>query len=58
MQYTLSEFAERVKHWRMSQNSLVHRAMNNEWLEGQGVPSLTEQWVSIRYPNGPKGKSG
>jgi len=47
----------RKGHWRMSQNSLVHRAMNNEWLDAQGVPSLTEQWVSIRYPNGPKGKS-
>ena len=47
----------RKGHWRMSQNSLVHRAVNNEWQDAQGVPSLTEQWVSIRYLNGPKGKS-
>jgi RNA-directed DNA polymerase len=48
----------RKGHWRMSHNSLVQRAMNNEWLEAQGVPSLEKQWVSIRYPDGPKGKSG
>ena len=44
----------RKGHWRMSHNSLVKRAMNNEWLAQQGVPSLEHQWVSIRYPNGPK----
>ena len=48
----------RKGHWRMSHNSLVKRGMNNAWLEGQGVPSLEKQWVSIRYPNGPKKKSG
>lgn len=30
----------RKGHWRMSHNSIVQRAMNNEWLAGQGVPSL------------------
>ncbi|MCP5067620.1 MAG: group II intron reverse transcriptase/maturase, partial [bacterium] len=39
----------RKGHWRMSHNSLVKRAMNNEWLAEQGVPSLEKQWVSIRY---------
>jgi RNA-directed DNA polymerase len=39
--------------WRMSQNSKVRIAMNNEWLEQQGVPSIANQWISIRYPNGP-----
>ena len=48
----------RKGHWRMSHNSLVKRAMNNTWLEEQGVPSLEKQWVSIRYPDGPKKKSG
>jgi RNA-directed DNA polymerase len=48
----------RKGHWRMSHNSLVQRAMTDEWLRQQGVPSLEKQWVSIRYPNGPKGKSG
>jgi hypothetical protein len=38
----------------MSHNSLVKRAMNNQWLAEQGVPSLENQWVSIRYPDGPK----
>jgi RNA-directed DNA polymerase len=36
--------------WRMSHNTIVHRAMNNEWLKQQGVPSVKEQWQSIRYP--------
>ena len=48
----------RKGHWRMSHNSLVQRAMNNAWLEDQGVPSLEKQWVSIRYPNGPKKPKG
>ncbi len=39
--------------WRMSQNSLVRIALNNKWLERQGVPSIAKQWISIRYPNGP-----
>ncbi len=38
----------------MSHNSLVQRAMSNEWLAEQGVPSLEKLWVSIRYPDGPK----
>ena len=44
----------RKGHWRMSNNSLVKRAMTNDWLAEQGVPSLEKQWVSIRYPDGPK----
>jgi RNA-directed DNA polymerase len=44
--------------WRMSQNSKVRGAMNNEWLDQQGVPSIENQWINIRYPNGPaKGRS-
>lgn len=48
----------RKGHWRMSHNSLVHRAMTDAWLEQQGVPSLEKQWISIRYPNGPKRSDG
>jgi RNA-directed DNA polymerase len=48
----------RKGHWRMSHNSLVQRAMTDEWLRQQGVPSLEKQWVSIRYPDGPEKKSG
>ena len=45
----------RKGHWRMSRNSIVHRAMTDAWLHGQGVPDLVKQWVDIRYPDGPKG---
>ncbi len=48
----------RKGHWRMSHNSIVQRAMTDAWLAEQGVPSLEKQWVSIRYPDGSKGKSG
>lgn len=37
----------------MSQNSNVRGAMTNQWLDQQGVPSIENQWISIRYPNGP-----
>ncbi|MFT5467322.1 MAG: hypothetical protein ACI8UO_002426, partial [Verrucomicrobiales bacterium] len=30
------------------------RAITNQWLSDQGVPSIEKQWVSIRYPDGPK----
>lgn len=43
--------------WRMSQNSKVRGAMTNEWLDQQGVPSIANQWISIRYPDGPKGRT-
>lgn len=42
--------------WRMSQNSLVRVAMTNQWLDQQGVPSIENQWINIRYPDGPKGR--
>ena len=45
----------RKGHWRMSQNELVRWAMNNQWLEEQGLLNLEKQWCSIRYPEGPKG---
>ena len=45
----------RKGHWRMSQNELVRWAMNNQWLEEQGLLNLEKQWCSIRYPEGSKG---
>ena len=42
--------------WRMSNTSLVRMALNNQWLASQGVPSIAGQWISIRYPDGPKGQ--
>ncbi|MGJ8634499.1 MAG: group II intron maturase-specific domain-containing protein [Luteolibacter sp.] len=46
----------RKGHWRMSRNSIVHRAMTDAWLKEQGVPNLNERWIAIRYPGGPKGQ--
>lgn len=48
----------RKGYWRMSQNSLVRRAMTDAWIFEQGVPNLTEQWVAIRYPNNSKEENG
>lgn len=39
--------------WRMSHTSIVCAALNNEWLDQQGVPSIATQWINIRYPGGP-----
>jgi hypothetical protein len=33
----------------MSGNSIVQRAMDNAWLEKQGVPSLKRQWIVLHY---------
>jgi hypothetical protein len=34
-------------------------AMNSEWREKQGVPSIANQWINMRYPDGPaKGRPG
>ena len=37
--------------WRMSHNSIVQRAMTDRWLSQQGVPSIRQQWIAIRYPD-------
>lgn len=36
--------------WRMSQNSLVRAALNNRWLEEQGVPNMRTIWIALHYP--------
>ena len=38
--------------WRMSTNSIVQAALNNEWLKQQGVVSLQEAWLAYHYPKG------
>jgi RNA-directed DNA polymerase len=44
--------------WRLCHTTIVSAALNNDWLEQQGVPSIANQWINIRYPNGPaKGRS-
>ncbi|WP_193214694.1 hypothetical protein [Luteolibacter marinus] len=47
-----------LQFWRMSLNSLVHRALTDAWLHSQGVPDLVKQWVVIRFPTGLKAQPG
>jgi RNA-directed DNA polymerase len=39
----------RKGYWRMSQNEIVRFALNNHWLEEQGVPDLRAIWIVIPY---------
>lgn len=39
----------RKGYWRMSSNSLVQIALNNDYLAEQGVPSMRELWVCFKY---------
>ncbi len=42
----------RKGYWRMSQNSIVRVALNNRWLEEQGVPDMRAIWTVLHYgPN-------
>ena len=36
-------------YWWMSGNGIVQRAMDNTWLEEQGVPNLRQQWIELHY---------
>lgn len=44
----------RKGYWRMSQNSLVRTALNNRWLDEQGVPDMRAIWIVLHY--GPKAR--
>ena len=44
----------RKGYWRMSQNELVRIALNNRWLEEQGVPDMKAVWTVLYY--GPKAR--
>jgi RNA-directed DNA polymerase len=35
--------------WRMSQNEIVRHALNNCWLEEQGVPDMRAVWIALHY---------
>ncbi|WP_309399500.1 group II intron maturase-specific domain-containing protein [Cerasicoccus maritimus] len=35
--------------WRLSRNSLVCQALNDQHLKNQGVPSLRDLWVVFKY---------
>lgn len=39
----------RKGYWRMSQMSLVRHALNNHWLEAQGVPDMRSVWIKLHY---------
>ena len=39
----------RKGYWRMSQNSIVRTALNNRWLEEQGVPDMRAIWIVLYY---------
>jgi len=40
-------------YWRMARNSIVQRALTKQWLWGQGVPNMRQQWVDLHYPAPP-----
>lgn len=39
----------RKGYWRMSRNSIVQAALNNDWLEAQGVPDMRAIWIKLYY---------
>lgn len=39
----------RKGYWRMSSNRIVQQAMNNQWLEEQGVPDMRTSWIKRHY---------
>ena len=45
----------RKGYWRMSQNELVRFALNNRWLEEQGVPDMRAIWIALYYPEQAQG---
>ena len=45
----------RKGYWRMSNNSVVQRAMTNKWLQEQGGPDLKAKWIALHYPEQAQG---
>ena len=41
----------RKGYWRMSANSLVQIALNDEWLKENGVPYIKDLWIAYKYPS-------
>ena len=39
----------RKGYWRMSSNRIVQQALNNRWLEEQGVPDMRTLWIKLHY---------
>jgi RNA-directed DNA polymerase len=40
----------RKGYWRMAGNSIVQRALTNQWLWDHSVPNMRQQWVDLHYP--------
>ena len=47
----------RKGYWRMSANRLVQYALNNRWLEDQGVPDLRSLWIQLHFGPGNPAKA-
>ena len=45
----------RKGYWRMSQIEIVRNALNNRWLEEQGVPDMEAIWIALHYPDQVRG---
>jgi hypothetical protein len=41
----------------MSGNSIVQRALTNQWLKEQGVPELRSRWIDLHYGQGATAQS-
>lgn len=41
----------RKGYWRIGSNSIVQRALNNDWLTQQGVPNMRARWIARHYGN-------
>jgi RNA-directed DNA polymerase len=41
----------RKGYWRMAGNSILQRALTNQWLWDHGVPHMRQQWVHLHYPD-------
>jgi len=39
-------------YYRLAKTKAVQLGLTNKWLKAQGLVSLNEQWVKLRYPNG------
>ena len=47
----------RKGYWRLSSNSIVQKALNNEWLHAQGVPDMKARWIARHYGNSPQAET-
>ncbi len=48
----------RKSFWHLSRTYATQLGMTNAWLEAEGLISISKIWCGVRYPAGPKQKSG